>query len=354
MKIVSIVGARPQFIKAAPVSRALVESGHHEFLLHTGQHYDHSMSQVFFDELEIPRPDLNLAIGSGSHGRQTGQMLTGIEEVLQEQRPDWVLVYGDTNSTLAGALAAAKLQIPLAHVEAGLRSFNWSMPEEVNRVLTDRCSQALFCPTQTAVDNLAREGIHEGVVLTGDVMYDAMLQYLGRIDEEAVLNQYGLTSETYVLATIHRAATTDSKANLLAAVDCLAQSSWPVLLPLHPRTAQALQEYGISPPENVHAIDPISYLHMLALEKNARVIMTDSGGVQKEAYILGVPCVTLRNETEWVETTLTGWNILAGLDSQATAAILARAVPNGNRPALFGKGQAAMQIVRYLQDTCPS
>ena len=220
MKIVSIVGARPQFIKAAPVSRALVELGHHEFLLHTGQHYDHTMSQVFFDELEMPRPDLNLAIGSGPHGRQTGQMLAGIEEVLQKQRPDWVLVYGDTNSTLAGALAASKLQIPLAHVEAGLRSFNPSMPEEVNRVLTDHCSKALFCPTQTAVNNLAREGIHEGVLLSGDVMYDAMLQFLGQIDEEAVLNQYGLTSEMYVLATIHRAATTGSKANLLAAVDC--------------------------------------------------------------------------------------------------------------------------------------
>ncbi len=349
MKILSIVGARPQFIKAAPVSRALRQR-HEEILVHTGQHYDQELSAVFFAEMGIPEPDYNLGVGSGAHGRQTARMLTALESLMEQARPDWVLVYGDTNSTLAGALAAAKLNVPLAHVEAGLRSFNRAMPEEVNRVLTDHCADLLFCPTPTAVDHLAAEGISDGVHLVGDVMYDALLAFLPRVDETAVLTRYEVTAGQYVLATAHRAANTDDPARLTALLDCLALSRWPVLLPLHPRTAAALQKFNLPVPDGIRLVEPVSYLPMLALEKNARCIMTDSGGVQKEAYLLGVPCITLREETEWVETAVHGWNVITGLDRQKVAAALAAPRPPAARMPLFGDGTAAVQISQLLAD----
>lgn len=347
MKIVSIVGARPQFIKAAPVSAALRQS-FTEILVHTGQHYDHGMSAVFFQELGIPEPAYNLGIGSNSHGQQTGQMLAAIEDVLLREKPDWVLVYGDTNSTLAGALAAAKLHIPIAHVEAGLRSYNRAMPEEINRVLTDHCSHLLFCPTPTAVDNLATEGIHSGVHLVGDVMVDALYFFLPKAEQSSILNQHSLTPGEYVLATIHRASNTDTAEALAQVLDCLAQSQWPVVWPIHPRTAAALHRFALTPPPNIRLIPPVGYLEMLALEKQARFILTDSGGVQKEAYIFAVPCITLREDTEWVETVAQGWNTLTGSDVVKVQEALARPRPDTAPPPIFGDGAAASQIAHYL------
>ncbi len=350
MKIVSIVGARPQFIKAAPVSATLRQQ-FTEILVHTGQHYDHGMSAVFFQELGIPEPAYNLGIGSGTHGQQTGQMLAAIEAVLLQEKPDWLLVYGDTNSTLAGALAAAKLHIPIAHIEAGLRSFNRAMPEEINRVLTDHCADLLFCPTQTAVDNLATEGIHKGVHLVGDVMVDALTYFLPKAENAPilqVLRQHQIKPHEYILATIHRASNTDSAEALTQVLACLEQSQWSVIWPIHPRTAAALQRFALTPPANVHLMPPVGYLEMLALEKNARFILTDSGGVQKEAYILAVPCITLREETEWVETVEQGWNVLTGADADKVKQALARPRPSTTPPPLFGDGAAAAQIAQWL------
>lgn len=348
MKIVSIVGARPQFIKAAPVSAALRQS-FTETLVHTGQHYDHGMSAVFFQELGIPEPAYNLGIGSSSHGQQTGQMLAAIEDVLLREKPDWVLVYGDTNSTLAGALAAAKLHIPIAHVEAGLRSYNRAMPEEINRVLTDHCSHLLFCPTLTAVDNLATEGIHNGVHLVGDVMVDALYFFLPKAEQSPILNQHSLTPGEYVLATIHRASNTDTAEALAQVLDCLAQSEWPVVWPIHPRTAAALERFALTSSPNVRLIPPVGYLEMLALEKQARFILTDSGGVQKEAYIFAVPCITLREDTEWVETVAQGWNTLTGSDVAKVQEALARPRPDTTPPPVFGDGAAAAKIALCLK-----
>ncbi len=317
MKIVTIVGARPQFIKAAPVSRELRKQ-HTEVLVHTGQHYDENMSAVFFRELEIPEPDCNLGIGSGSHGQQTGAMLGGIEAVLIAEQPDWVLVYGDTNSTLAGALAAAKLHIKVAHVEAGLRSFNRRMPEEVNRVLTDHVSDMLFCPTQTAVKNLAREGLTQGVHLVGDVMHEALLWAAERARTQSViLDRLVLMKKGFLLATVHRAENTDDPVRLRAIVEALVSLDDPIVFPIHPRTRKALDRLEFPTlPSRVKVIEPVGYLDMVHLEQSARTIMTDSGGIQKEAYWLGVPCVTLRDETEWVETVESGWNVLVGADTE--------------------------------------
>lgn len=348
MKVVSVVGARPQFIKAAAVSRVLRRQ-HKEVLLHTGQHYDDLMSDVFFRELDLPRPDVNLGVGSASHGRQTGEMLIGIERVLLEERPDWVLIYGDTNSTLAGALAAAKLGIPLAHVEAGLRSFNRTMPEEINRVVADRLSDLLFCPTRTAVENLAREGMTSGVHLVGDVMYDILLQSLPLAERRSdILERLGLVPGAYLLATIHRAGNTDVRENLSAIIAGLNAAGERVVFPLHPRTRHALAQWGIVPAENVLLIEPVGYLDMLALEKNARLILTDSGGVQKEAYWLGIPCITLREETEWVETVEAGWNILVGTSVERIVKAVHTFRPREERPALFGDGRAGEKIVEIL------
>ncbi len=355
MKVVTIVGARPQFVKAAPVGRALRDAGIEECLVHTGQHYDDRMSQVFFDELGIAPADRNLGVGSGSHGAQTGRMLAAIEEVLLEERPDWLLVYGDTNSTLAGALAACKLGVPIAHVEAGLRSFNRTMPEEHNRVVTDHVSDLLLCPTQTAVDHLTREGVHAGVHLVGDVMYDAVLHFgeLAR-KRSSVLADLSLTPGGYYLATIHRPYNTDDSAQLAIILDTLASLPLPVVLPVHPRTKARLSAGSISP-ERVRLIDPVGYLDMLQLEQHAAAILTDSGGVQKEAYFFGVPCFTLRPETEWVETVSSGWNTLVGSDVRALPHALRDWVrPVGDAPPFFGSGDAAQRIVRALTDATRS
>lgn len=350
MKIVSIVGARPQFIKCAPVSRELRKE-HEEILVHTGQHYDHGMSEVFFEELRIPRPDYNLGIGSGTHGRQTGAMLGAIEGVLEIEKPDMVLVYGDTNSTLAGALAAAKLHIPVAHVEAGLRSFDRSMPEEVNRVLTDHASDLLFCPTATAVANLATEGITKGVHLVGDVMVDAM-NYNRTIAEERsrILEDVGVEPGDYLVATVHRPSNTDSPENMAAILGALGEADRSVVFPVHPRTRKFLREYGLlaEMPENIRVIEPLGYLDMLRLMAQAEKILTDSGGVQKEAYMLGVPCITLRENTEWVETVEAGWNVLVGAERERIISMIREFAPAGDQFPLFGNGQAAAVIAKII------
>ncbi|MDN4592752.1 UDP-N-acetylglucosamine 2-epimerase (non-hydrolyzing) [Polycladomyces subterraneus] len=350
MKVVTVVGARPQFIKAAPVSRKLREKGT-EVLVHTGQHYDKSMSDVFFEELNIPAPDYHLGVGSKSHGAQTGEMLAKVEEVLLAEKPDCLLVYGDTNSTLAGALAAAKLHIPVAHVEAGLRSFNRRMPEEINRVLTDHVSRWLFCPTETAVRHLKNEGITDGVHLTGDVMMDAVLYNRQLADEKSnVLDRLGLSSRSYVLVTLHRAENTDVPERLEGIVRALNQLSVPAVLPLHPRTRGKLAQTGLTIDNpNVRVIEPVGYLDMLQLESHAKKILTDSGGVQKEAFFVSVPCITMRDETEWTETVELGCNILVGADTDKILDAVERfEVDFSSIAPVFGDGHAADHIAERL------
>lgn len=351
MKLLTVLGARPQFIKAAPVSLSLRESGHTEFLVHTGQHYDDKLSQVFFEEMELPEPALNLGVGSGPHGWQTGQMLMGLEEVMRKERPDVVLVYGDTNSTLAGALAACKLGLRLAHIEAGLRSFNRTMPEEHNRVLTDHCSDWLFCPTQTACDNLAREGITEGVRLVGDTMYDALLQFARRAEQKRsmILGQLGVEPGRYLLATLHRPYNVDVGENLLSVLRAFGEMDETIIFPVHPRTRQRIAGLGVKVAANVRMIEAVGYQEMLVLEQHARLILTDSGGMQKEAYFFGIPCVTLRPETEWIETVEAGWNVLAGADHDSILKAVAKADwPTTAPPGLFGDGRAAQKILHAL------
>jgi UDP-N-acetylglucosamine 2-epimerase len=349
VKILTVVGARPQFIKAAPFSRA-VRQRHTEVIVHTGQHYDASMSGVFFEELHIPEPDHHLGVGSGTHATQTARILERLEPVIQREAPDRLVIYGDTNSTLAAALAAAKLGVPVAHVEAGLRSYVRDMPEEINRVVADHVSAYLFAPTQTAVDNLAREGIAAGVTLTGDIMYDALLENAPIAAKRSnVLRDLALTPGGYALATVHRAANTDDPARLADIIDALALLREPVILPLHPRTRAALMGTDIEVEPPVRIVDPAGYIDMLALEQNARMILTDSGGVQKEAYLLGVPCVTLREETEWLETLEGSWNVLAGADAERILAAARRPRPTGTPPSVFGDGHAAAKMVGALE-----
>jgi len=355
MKVATIVGARPQFIKCAPVSRKLRELAL-EVLIHTGQHYDSNMSDLFFRDLEIPEPDYNLGVGSGTHGEQSGEMLKQIEKVLLKEKPDYVLVFGDTNSTLAGALAAAKLCISVVHVEAGLRSFNRLMPEEINRVVTDHLSSLLFCPTETSINNLKREGITEGVHLVGDVMYDALLLHSKRAEEKSkILERLRLRPKTYFLATVHRAENTNDPSRLAAIVKAFEMISdiSMVLWPVHPRARKVLESYGLQGNgRSFRVVDPVSYLDMLCLEKGARAILTDSGGVQKEAYWLQVPCITLRAESEWVETLLSGWNTLAGTDPEAIFAAATKPPPaSACLNHLFGDGHSAAKIVRALADS---
>jgi len=318
-------------------------------MVHTGQHYDYLMSDVFFNELEIPKPDHNLQVGSAKHSGQTGEMLIRLEPIFEQEMPDFVLVYGDTNSTLAGALVASKLQIPVAHVEAGLRSFNREMPEEINRILTDHVSELLFCPSQQGADNLKLEGIVNGVHIVGDVMYDAILKYIALAEKKSdIVRSLNLEKGNYLLATVHRAANVDDPKRLFDILETLSMTGETVVFPSHPRTLKAIKSAEFSLGKNIKLIEPVGYLDMLWLEKNARMILTDSGGVQKEAYWMGVPCVTLRNETEWVETAQTGWNIVAGVDrAKILSAVQDFPVP-ASRPALFGNGDASQQIVQHL------
>lgn len=359
MHIFTVVGARPQFVKAAVVSRAIAdEPDMRETLLHTGQHFDTNMSAVFFDELGIPAPRFNLGIHGGGHGEMTGRMLEGIERILLKEEPDAVLVYGDTNSTLAGALAAVKLHIPVAHVEAGLRSFNRLMPEEINRILTDHASELLFAPTEAAEKNLAREGIAaDKVHLVGDVMQDAALHFHAVADERSdVLSRLDLVGRPHVLCTIHRAENTDDPVrlrNLFTALRTFARDM-RVVLPLHPRTQAVLAKAGLSRAisSGIVVVDPVGYLDMIRLESSAALIVTDSGGVQKEAYFFRVPCVTLRHETEWTELVESGWNRLASPDDQCgiLEAMKSAIGSVGKDVALYGNGNAAMHVVQALRN----
>jgi len=358
LKIVTIVGARPQFIKAAPVGWAFREAGHTEFLLHTGQHYDENMSRVFFEELGIKSPDINLGVGSGSHGEQTGKMLHGIEEVLLVENPDWVVVFGDTNSTLAGALAAVKLHIPVAHVEAGLRSFNRMMPEEHNRVLTDHCSDLLFCPTEISVKNLRKEGITKGVHLVGDTMYDAVLHF-GEIlrERSTVMERLDLEPGGYLLATLHRPSNVDNGDNLREILQAFLDIGKPVIFPVHPRTRERINKLDPAfkkalSTSRLKMIDPVGYLDMLMLEKHAATILTDSGGIQKEAYFFEVPCVTIRTETEWLETVAGGWNVVVGTDRSLIVAEALNKNRQRSQENFYGDGNASKKILQALQNAC--
>lgn len=351
MKILHIVGARPQFVKAAMVSRAWNNPAR-EFLLHTGQHYSPEMSRLFFDDLALRKPDINLEAGGGGHAEQTSSMLVGIDQYLEEIKPDHVLIYGDTNSTLAGALAAIKREIPLSHVEAGLRSFNRSMPEEINRVIADHVSNLMFCPTRVAVENLHAEGISTGVHLVGDVMADALLVF-ARVAEErsSILSDLLLKPGSYALATIHRSGNVDDRERLAAIIQGFENITQRIILPLHPRTKKMLQQFDLSFSNNVELIEPVGYLDMLMLEKNAECILTDSGGIQKEAYLLGVRCITLREETEWVETIEAGWNMLAGTNTQKISQLFHEFYPANKRPQVYGGGDAADKIVQVLKSS---
>lgn len=350
MKIITIIGARPQFIKAAPFSRE-IRKEHTELIIHTGQHYDKNMSQIFFDELDIPEPDYNLGIGSGDHGQQTGQMLMEIENVLLKEKPDYLLVYGDTNSTLAGALAASKLHIPVIHIEAGLRSFNKKMPEEINRIMTDHVSSYLFCPTDTAVENLENENINTNVLNVGDIMYDAVLFNKDIAEEKSdILKTTGLNKKGYHLITVHRAENTDSKEKLENILYSFAQINDTKVWPMHPRTKSKIKEFGFNVEEipNLIVIEPVGYLDMLKLVSNAKKLITDSGGVQKEAYFMEVPCITLREQTEWVETLKDNANILTGTDPELIVKSIKKDVAPKYYP-LFGEGNTARKIVDILE-----
>lgn len=358
MKIVTIVGARPQFVKAAAVSRVIREK-HTEILVHTGQHYDNNMSDVFFEELHIPKPDVNLGVGSGSHAKQTADMMVGIEEILLKEKPDYLLVYGDTNSTLAGAIAASKIHIPIIHVEAGLRSYNMCMPEEQNRILTDRISTLLLCPTDVAVENLKKEGLETGVYNVGDVMCDAVLYYSKLLEEKSASHYFGhlqgLFGEVkevneWYLATIHRAENTDSLDKIREVLSAFEQLDAPVIFPVHPRTKGMVKElketHGY---ENIIFVEPMGYLDMLYFVKNAKKAVTDSGGLQKETYILNTPCVTVRDQTEWVETLIGNHNILAKpVASDIVDKVMNTQIDYSKKMNHYGNGDAAKKILDLI------
>lgn len=362
MKLITIIGARPQFIKAAPFSEVFRKENE-EILVHTGQHYDANMSAIFFEELGIPKPDYNLGVGSGGHGMQTGRMLEKIEEIIIKEKPDGMLVYGDTNSTLAGALAASKLHIPVFHVEAGLRSYNKLMPEEQNRILTDHISDVLFCPTETAVNNLKKEGITEGVLNTGDIMYDVVLRNIelsksqysnGKWLEEVRKensNVPNLKEKDFYLATIHRAENTDNPGKLREIFAAFEKMDKPVLLPLHPRTRKLIEDLKIKG-TNTIIINPVGYLLMLYLTASAYMVVTDSGGLQKEAYFLQTPCTTLRDQTEWVETLNNGWNVLSTIDMNTILKTVTRELDCllHPQPPSFGDGHAAEHICKAIEN----
>jgi len=345
MRVVTIIGNRPQFVKAAAVSRRLREA-HEELIVHTGQHYDDELSRVFFDELGIPAPDRELGIGSGSNTDQTARQLAALEPVLAEIEPGLALVYGDTNSTLAGAIAAAQAGIAVGHVEAGMRSFDRAMPEELNRVLTDHAADLLLCSTLTAMENLEREGAVGEKYLVGDVMADVSLAFREIAEQRSqVLDELGLSPGEYLVVTAHRAGNVDDPARLRQLVELLEALPAPVVFPVHPRTRARLDDAGLTGRlAGVELTAPLGYLDFLKLARHARALLTDSGGVQKEAYLLGVPCVTLRDRTEWVETVDAGWNVLVDLDREAALAALARPLPDGERPELYGGGHAAERV----------
>jgi UDP-N-acetylglucosamine 2-epimerase len=346
MRIVTVIGNRPQFVKAAAVSRLLRER-HEELIVNTGQHYDDELSRVFFEELDVPAPALQLGIHDGSATSQTSRMLQALEPALEELRPDLVLVYGDTNSTLAGALAAAQRRVPVAHVEAGMRSFDRAMPEELNRVLTDHASDLLLCSTETAVANLEREGVAGEVRLVGDAMADVTLAFAPVAEERSTaLADNGVTPGEYLLVTAHRAGNVDDPDRLHRLVELLEALPGPVVFPLHPRTRARLEAAGLMErvAARLHLTPPLGYLDFLTLARNARAVVTDSGGVQKEAYLLGTPCVTMRDTTEWVETLATGWNVLVDLDAEAALRALEQQPPPGERPELYGGGRAGERI----------
>jgi len=348
--VMTVLGARPQFIKAATVSRAIAGvSGLTERIIHTGQHYDANMSDVFFDEMDIPRPAYHLGVGGVSHGAMTGEQLRRIEAILMEERPDWVLVYGDTNSTLAGALAAAKLHIPVAHVEAGLRSFNRRMPEEINRILTDHLSALLFAPSAAARQQLEREGIAgDHVRVCGDVMADAALHYRKRARKPEWFDALGVETDEFMLCTLHRAENTDCAHRLRSIFLGLSASGRTVILPVHPRTRKSLEQLRLTPGPNIRLVDPVGYLEMVWLEMHCMAVVTDSGGVQKEAYFHGKPCITLRDETEWAELVEAGANTLVGADPARIARCLIHPPVACRMAGLYGDGRAAHAIVQRL------
>jgi UDP-N-acetylglucosamine 2-epimerase len=351
MKILSIVGARPEFIQAMPVSRA-IRTDHHEILVHTGQHYDYRLSQAFFDELDIPVPDYNLRVGSASQARQTAEIMLRLEEVLLKEKPDLVIVRGDTNSSLAATIVTSKLRIPLAHIEAGERSFNRDMPEEINRLVADRLADLHFCVSQVGMQNLAAEGIAESVHWVGDVMLDALLyaQPIART-KSRILDHLGIESKHYSLVTIHRAMNTDQPDRLEQIVSALNLVSETVILPVHPRTRKAFSDIDVRLEEDhVRVIEPVGYFDMLTLEENARLIATDSGGVQREAYYLRIPCLTLRDESEWVATIESGWNKLVAADQEMIMDAWFHFVPPNEHPPIYGTGRAAQQIAQILKD----
>ncbi len=380
IRLLNIVGARPQIIKASALSRAIRNSGDkriEEIILHTGQHYDREMSEVFFNELEIPKPDFNLGAGSARHGKQTASMITGIEEIIINEKPDTVIIYGDTNSTLAGAVAASKLKVPVVHIEAGLRSFNKRMPEEVNRILSDHVSTLLFAPTDTAFKNLMREGFRPDnsppytidnpkIFLSGDIMYDNSLFFAGLADRklDGLLEEFSLTKNGYILATIHREINTDEPERLEKIVETLLEisssGSIPLVMPLHPRTVNALKTENmemydmIKSHEMVRVLPPVSFLEMMLLEKNSRIIMTDSGGVQKEAHFFSKPCVVLRDETEWVELVKNGTAILADSEKKKIVNAYTKLINSDNLeyPGFYGNGKSAEFMLGEIIEMC--
>ena len=351
MKIVSIIGARPQFIKCSPISKEL-RKDHEEILIHTGQHYNYEMSKLFFDELGIPKPDYNLGVGSGPHGEQTGKMLIEIDKVLLKEKPDLVLVYGDTNSTLAGALVAVKLQITVGHIEAGLRSFDKSMPEEINRVLTDHCSDFLFTSTETGMKNLREEGLEKNAYLTGDVMYDALLHNIKIAEKTKILEKIGVKSKDYYLATIHRPSNTDSVKNLSTILESFSEIGKKIIFPVHPRAMKFIKNNNLDKiiSKNIKMVKPVGYLDFIWLEKNTKKILTDSGGIQKEAYMLKIPCITLRENTEWIETVEDGWNVLVGNDKQKILDAVNNFEPAEKQNNHYGNGNASKKIKKIIDE----
>lgn len=349
MHVLTIAGARPQFIKLAPFSAELRRRGHRETIVHTGQHYDEGMSAQFFVELGIPEPDVNLGVGSGTHGAMTARALEGIEREIMGRKPDVVVVFGDTNSTLAGALAAVKLHVPCTHVEAGLRSFTREMPEEINRIVADHTCDLLLAPNEVAMRHLAAEGLAARAVLAGDIMVDALLSVRERAEESAdVLARLGVEPGPYILLTVHRASNTDNPARLAAIFEGV-NAGPTVVFPMHPRTKAVLAGGGVTLPANVRVVDPVGYVDVVALQRDAVAVVTDSGGLQKEAYLLETPCITLREETEWVETVELGWNVLVGADAGRIAGAIASPPKGTAHPAVYGDGKAARAMVDAIE-----